>query len=178
MSAGCTGRRTRTRSCTSRRRIWPLVRRDTPGATLTIVGRDDAPVARVLRHTPGVHLTGYVDDVSPYYERARALVVPLRSGGGMRVKILETLARGLPVISTRIGYEGIDAVPGVHLLAADTPADFAAEVQRAFRDDALLSELARAGRALVLERYDTEVVGAELRQALSGFHVDGGRSCA
>ena len=152
--------------------IWPLVRRDTPGATLTIVGRDDAPAARTLRQTPGVQLAGYVDDVSPYYERARALVVPLRSGGGMRVKILETLARGLPVISTSIGYEGIDAVPGVHLLAADTPADFAAAVQRAFHDDALLSGLARAGRELALERYDAEVVGAELRRVISGFQAN------
>ena len=124
----------------------------------------------MLRETPGVRLAGYVDDVSPYFERARALVVPLRSGGGMRVKILETLARGLPVVSTSIGHEGIDAVPGVHLLAADTPAAFAAEVRRAFQDDALVARLARAGRELALDRYDTAVVGAELRRALSGFH--------
>ena len=155
--------------------IWPLVRRDTPGATLTIVGRDDATAARMLRETPGVRLAGYVDDVSPYFERARALVVPLRSGGGMRVKILETLARGLPVISTSIGYEGIDAVPGVHLLAADTPAGFAAEVRRAFHDDGLLQGLAGAGRKLVLERYDTQVVGLELGRALSDFQANLGR---
>jgi polysaccharide biosynthesis protein PslH len=87
------------------------------------------------------------------------------------VKILETLARGLPVISTSIGCEGIEAVPGVHLLAADTPADFAAEVNRAFQDQALVDRLARAGRELVLSRYDSEVVGAELRRVLSGFRL-------
>ena len=155
--------------------IWPLILRDTPGATLTVVGRDDAAIGSALRRTPGVHVTGYVDDVAPCFERARALVVPLRSGGGMRVKILETLARGLPVISTSIGYEGIDAIPGVHLLAADTPADFAAAVRRAFQDDELVARLALAGRELVLSRYDTAVVGAELRRALEGFPAGPGQ---
>jgi glycosyltransferase involved in cell wall biosynthesis len=149
--------------------IWPLILRDTPGATLTVVGRDDAPVASALRQTAGVHLAGYVDDVSPYFEQARALVVPLRAGGGMRVKILETLARGLPVVSTSIGYEGIDAVPGVHLLAADSPSDFARETLRVFRDDALVAALARAGRELALRRYDREVVGADLRRVIAEF---------
>jgi glycosyltransferase involved in cell wall biosynthesis len=149
--------------------IWPLVRRETPDARIAVVGRDDAPVADLLRRTAGVHVTGYVEDVGPYFEQARALVVPLRSGGGMRVKILETLARGLPVVSTTIGYEGIDAVPGVHLLAADQPAAFAREVQRVFRDDALAGNLARHGRELALTRYDSEVVGADLRRILAGF---------
>ena len=149
--------------------IWPLVLRDTPAATLTVVGRDDAPAAARLRRTPGVHLTGYVDDVAPYFARARALVVPLRSGGGMRVKILETFARGLPVISTTVGYEGIEAVPDTHLLAADTPADFARAVRLALADDALLVSLADKARQLVLSRYDREVVGADLRRMMGEF---------
>jgi glycosyltransferase involved in cell wall biosynthesis len=151
--------------------IWPLVLNDMPGARLTVVGRDDAPVAGLLRSTTGVHVTGHVDDVGPYFTQARAVVVPLRSGGGMRVKILEALARGLPVVSTRIGYEGIDAEPGVHLLAADEPVSFAREVLRVFRDDALAHSLARAGRELALARYDSSVVGAELRTILDGFRV-------
>ncbi len=151
------------------REIWPLVRRDTPGATLTVVGRDDAPIAEALRNTAGVHVTGHVDTIEPYFAQARALVVPLRSGGGMRVKILDTLARGLPVISTSIGCEGIDAVPGVHLLVADGPEAFAGQVRRIFQDDELAMALARAGRDLVLERYDSEVVGNELRHTLRNF---------
>ena len=151
--------------------IWPLVLHDTPSATLTVVGRDDVPVAAVLRQAPVVRLTGYVDDVTPYFEEARALVVPLRSGGGMRVKILETLARGLPVVSTTTGFEGIEAVSGEHLLAADSPKDFARQVQRVFSDDALVSALAAAGRELALERYDVGVVGATLRRTLDQFAV-------
>ena len=96
-----------------------------PAATFTVVGRDDAPMAASLSRVPGVRLTGYVDDITPYFEGARAVVVPLRSGGGMRVKILETFARGVPVVSTSIGVEGIDAVPGVHLLTADDASTFA-----------------------------------------------------
>jgi glycosyltransferase involved in cell wall biosynthesis len=153
------------------RDIWPLILRDTPGATLTIVGRDDAPIAGALRRAPGVRVTGYVEDVAPYYDNARALVVPLRSGGGMRVKILETLARGLPIISTTIGCEGIEAIPGVHLLTADTPADFAGAARRVFEDDALAASLALAGRDLALARYDQGVVGAELRRLLDEFQA-------
>lgn len=160
---------------------WPLVRRDTPEATLTVVGRDDAGVARLLRRTPGVRVTGYVADVAPFFARARAVVVPLRSGGGMRAKILETLARGVPVVSTTLGFEGIDAVPGVHLLAADSPAEFARHVQRLFRDDSLAVGLAHEGRRLVLERYDAAVVGGQLLDVLDDMTAlrpgrDGGRS--
>lgn len=146
--------------------IWPLIRRDTREATLTVVGRDDAAVARLLRRTPGVRVTGYVEDVTPFFARARAVVVPLRSGGGMRAKILETLARGVPIVSTTLGFEGIDAVPGVHLLAADAPAEFVHQIGRVFHDDALALGLAREGRRLALERYDAAVVGRQLLDVL------------
>lgn len=151
--------------------IWPLIRRDMPAATFTVVGRDDAPMAARLKRVPGVRLTGYVDDITPYFERARAVVVPLRSGGGMRVKILETFARGLPVVATTIGAEGIDAVPGVHILTADDPPAFAREAVRVLRDDRLAAALAGAARQLAVDRYDKEVVGADLRRAVARFEA-------
>ena len=151
--------------------IWPLVRRDIPSATFTVVGRDDAPIAARLKRVPGVRLTGYVDDITPYCARARAVVVPLRSGGGMRVKILETFARGLPVVATTIGAEGIDAVPGVHILTADDPTAFAREAVRVLRDDRLAATLAGAARQLAEARYDREVVGAALRRLLARFET-------
>ncbi|HOQ61047.1 MAG TPA: glycosyltransferase [Vicinamibacterales bacterium] len=148
------------------RDIWPLVRREAPDATLTVVGRADAPVAQALRRIDGIRLAGHVPDVAPYFERARAFVVPLRAGGGMRVKILEALARGLPVVSTAIGVEGIDAAHGVHLLVADDPGSFARAVSQVVGNDGLAAELAAAGRRLVLERYDRSVVGEKLRRDL------------
>jgi len=153
------------------REVWPLVRRETPGATLTVVGRDDVPAAEALRKTEGVRLTGRVEDVEPYFAQARVFVVPLRSGGGMRVKILEALARGLPVVSTTVGYEGIDAVPGVHLLAADDAPVFARQVKRVFDHDDLADSLARAGRTLALERYDATAIGDRLRGILAEFEA-------
>ena len=87
----------------------------------------------------------------------------------MRVKILETFARGVPVVSTSIGAEGIDGVPGVHLLLADDAAGFARETVRVLRDDRLAASLAEAARELVLACYDREVVGAKLRRVLGEF---------
>jgi glycosyltransferase involved in cell wall biosynthesis len=147
--------------------IWPLIRQAVPAATFTVVGRDDVPMAASLSRVPGVRLTGYVDDITPYFEGARAVVVPLRSGGGMRVKILETFARGVPVVSTSIGVEGIDAVPGVHLLTADDASAFAREAVRLLRDDALTVSLAGAARELAVTRYDRDVVGAGLRRLVA-----------
>ena len=151
------------------REIWPLIRRETPGATLTVVGRDDVPAGEALRKTEGVRLTGRVEDVEPYFAQARVFVVPLRSGGGMRVKILEALARGLPVVSTTVGYEGIDAIPGEHLLAADDAPSFARQVKRVFDHDGVAASLARAGRDLALERYDAAAAGGRLRRILAEF---------
>jgi len=148
------------------REIWPRVRAARPEATLTSVGRDDAPVAAALRETPGVTLTGWVPDIEPFVRRGRVLAVPLRAGSGMRVKILEAMARGLPVVSTAVGCEGIDVQPGRHLLVENDPARFAAAVLRVLDDDALAASLARNARALVLARYDVAAVGASLSAAL------------
>ena len=87
----------------------------------------------------------------------------------MRVKILETFARGVPVVSTSIGVEGIDAVPGVHLLTADDASAFAREAVRLLRDDALTVSLAGAARELAVTRYDRDVVGAGLRRLVAEF---------
>jgi glycosyltransferase involved in cell wall biosynthesis len=97
---------------------------------------------------PAVVNLGEVDDVVPVLERARVVAVPLRSGSGTRLKIIEAMAHGRPVVTTSKGVEGIDAVDGVHVLVADDPREFADAVRRVLADDDLAARLAANGRAL------------------------------
>jgi glycosyltransferase involved in cell wall biosynthesis len=98
------------------------------------------------RSRHAVEVAGFVPDTAPWFERARALVVPLRIGGGTRLKILESLARGVPVLSTTLGCEGLDLVPGRDVLVEDDPQQFAAALDRLLADDELCRSLARHGR--------------------------------
>ena len=148
------------------RDMWPRVRAGRPDATLTSVGRDDNALAAECRAAPGVHLTGWVPDIDPFVQASRMLVVPMRAGSGMRVKILDAMARGLPVVSTSVGCEGIAVVSGEHLLVADSAEAFAAAVLRVIADDDLAAALARQARALVLARYDVTAVRAAVLDAL------------
>lgn len=141
------------------REIYPLVQREVAAARFYVVGQRPVAEVRALpEQNAGIEVTGYVPDTAPYIAASACLIVPLRSGGGMRVKILEALARGIPIVSTTIGYEGIDLVPGEHLLVADTPEEFAAAVVRLMRDPELGARIAAAGRRRVLERYDWRAV--------------------
>jgi glycosyltransferase involved in cell wall biosynthesis len=112
-----------------------------------------------------VEVTGGVPDVIPYLRAAHLLAVPLDAGGGTRLKILEAFAAGLPVVSTRVGAEGIEGTDGTHLVIAERP-EFAAAVGRLVSDAALGRRLAEAGRKLVLERYDWQVVGGQAVDAV------------
>lgn len=146
--------------------VYPLVKREVPDATFAVVGaRPPASVRRLAEQDPSIEVTGYVDDPRPYLEQTAALIVPVRAGGGMRVKILEALARGLPIVSTTIGYEGIDLTPGEHLLVGDTPAAFAEALVRVLRDPALGRRLAAAGRRVAEEVYDWRVVNPGVEAA-------------
>ena len=107
-----------------------------------------------------MRLSGYVEDVRPVIAGSAVCVVPLRQGGGTRLKILEAMALGVPVVSTTKGAEGLDVVDGAHLLLADEPHDFAAATVRLMRDGALRARLAEQARARVEERYDWRAIGA------------------
>jgi len=138
------------------REVFPLVRRAVPGVSLTIAGaRPPRDIAQAAAIQPdAVAVTGYVPDLVPLLETASVVVVPVRAASGMRVRILESLARGVPVVTTTTGVEGIDAVNGRHLLVADEPEDFARAVVRVMREPGLGAALAREGRRLVVEKYD------------------------
>jgi len=145
--------------------ILPIVRSRLPNTHLTVVGRTDAQ--HRLRTVGGVTFTGHVPDIEPFFRHSRAMVVPLRSGSGMRVKILDALARGIPTVTTSVGCEGIEATAGAHLLIADTPATFAAAVVRVLTDDELAMSLSTSSRELVRNKYDESVVGRQTLAALN-----------
>jgi polysaccharide biosynthesis protein PslH len=158
------------------REVYPLVRQAVPDVRFAIVGARPPPsVTRLTEDDPSIEVTGYVDDPQPYLERSAALIVPVRAGGGMRVKILEALARGMPVVSTTIGYEGIDLTPGNELLVGDTPAAFAAALISLLNDPALGCRLAAAGRRVAENVYDWRVVNPQVdalyKRALQNVHI-------
>lgn len=143
--------------------IWPQVKAREPGARLWIVGKNPRPeVARLA--CADVVVTGFVPDVAQYYRRARVFVCPLRVGSGTRLKILEAFSWGVPVVSTTLGCSGIEARSGEHLLAADSPSEFARAVSSVLEDDALADRLGRAGRELAAERYTWEGVVRTLNE--------------
>jgi polysaccharide biosynthesis protein PslH len=113
-----------------------------------------------------ITVAGQVPDTGPYWEQARALVVPLRIGGGTRLKILEALARGVPVVSTSLGCEGLGLRPGEDLLVADEPGEFATCVERLLEGDDLSRSLAERGRATVEARYDWPKIAEAFERCL------------
>jgi polysaccharide biosynthesis protein PslH len=147
--------------------VFPLIRERMPQASLTIIGRNPPRDLRVLAESmpEAVRVTGYVPDLDPYFKRAGVVVVPVRAGGGMRVRLLECFARGLPTVTTQVGLEGIKATPGHDVLVADRPEDFAESVLRVLGDGELASSLGRNARHLVQTTYDWTVVMHGLDQA-------------
>lgn len=144
------------------RHAWPSIRQAAPDVRLLVVGRNPPPEVRRLAGEPGIVVTGTVPDIQPYYRQAHALVVPLRTGGGTRLKILEALAAGVPVLSTAVGAEGLALIPGRDFLLAETPQDFAAQTVRLLADPDLRAALAARGRQTVTARYDWGAIGDRL----------------
>jgi glycosyltransferase involved in cell wall biosynthesis len=143
------------------REVLPRIRAKRPQVTFDVIGARP-PRSITSLQGDGINVTGFVPDPTPYLQNAGVMVVPLRAGGGMRVKIINALAQGLPVVSTRIGAEGIDVVDGEHLLLADTPDDFAAAVLRLLDEPALAQRLSSGGRALAESCYDYRVACAPI----------------
>jgi sugar transferase (PEP-CTERM/EpsH1 system associated) len=153
--------------------IFPRVKAAVPQATLSIVGRNPSPAVQALERTcEGVHVTGNVPEVPPYLERAGVFVVPLRIGGGTRLKIFEAMAMGKPIVSTAVGAEGLPVQHGEHLLLADTPDDFAAAVIRLVREPAYAAAMGERAAQFVRERFSWRGVAEQFAslcdQAVTG----------
>jgi len=146
------------------REIWPAILRDHPDAKFYAIGQD--PPRELQNHAardPSVVVTGFVDDIRPYTRKCAVYVVPLRVGGGTRLKVLDALAQGKAIVSTSVGCEGIAITPGKNILIEDEPARFAARVSELFSDSAMCHQLGLAARKLAVSRYDWSAIGENLQ---------------
>jgi glycosyltransferase involved in cell wall biosynthesis len=139
------------------------VRSALPNRVVKIVGKNPNATVKALAAIPGVVVTGEVPDVRPHYQDSWFQIVPLRIGGGTRLKIVESLCIGCPVLSTTIGAQGLELRDGEHILLADTPADFAAGAVRLANDGDLRERLRRAGRKQVLSLYGWPTLATKLQ---------------
>ncbi len=135
--------------------VYPLIRAKRPNVIFDVVGaRPSQEILDLGGNGTGINVTGYVEDPTTYLEQAGVMVVPLRAGGGMRVKILNALAQGLPIVSTRLGCEGIAVTPGQDIFIADTPQDFAEAVLQLLDNSDNATRLGNNGRRLIERQYD------------------------
>ncbi len=144
--------------------VLPLIRQEIPEAKFNVVGRNPHPRLRAVRETPGVTLTGYVRDVRPYVAEAAVYVVPLRVGGGTRLKLMEAMAMGKAIVSTSLGCEGIDVSHKRELLIADDPPTFAQAVVGLMEDRARRRRLQITARSVAESEHDWSQITPLLEQ--------------
>lgn len=147
-------------------KMWPLIKKAVPTVRFFAVGQDPPKeLLDIAARDPQVVVTGYVTDVRPFVWDATVYVVPLRVGGGTRLKVLDAMAMGKAIVSTSIGCEGLDVKPDVHLLVADEPAAFADKTIQLLRDAELRARLGRNARELVEQCYSWKKIGRQLIEA-------------
>lgn len=143
------------------REVWPLIVKQRPRARFEVIGRNPAAsLLKLAKETTGVHFTGRVDDVRPHVRSGQVFVIPLRVGGGTRIKTFEAMAMGRPVVSTTLGVEGLDVVDEEHLLIRDDPADFANAVLSLLDQPDRCETMALNARNLVQTQFGHRAVAA------------------
>jgi glycosyltransferase involved in cell wall biosynthesis len=154
--------------------VYPKVREINPEAHLTIIGKNPPPdfIRFAEQNSEHVSVTGYVPELEPFLKDAAVLVIPVRAGGGMRVRILEGLAYGEAIVTTTIGLEGIDAESGKEVIVADTPQEFAEAVLELLGNYELRNEIAKNGRDLVERKYDWQVVLQKVKEIYQELEVN------
>ena len=141
--------------------IYPLIEVSCPNIKVKISGSYENVEIHRLRLPSSCHLTGFVEDIRPVVAAAWICIVPLRQGSGTRLKILEALALGTPVVTTSKGMQGLDLEPETHLLVADQPKEFARQVLRLMDDLDLRLKLVEAGRKRIEEAYSWKMIGEQ-----------------
>ena len=142
--------------------ILPHVRSLLPSVRVTWVGQCSPEDKERMKREHDVDLTGYVSDIAPFVEAAACYVVPLRVGGGTRLKILYAWSMGRAIVSTSIGCEGLDAIDGVNIVIRDRPEEFALAIARVVADSEFRQRISREGRATAENQYDWEVIGEKM----------------
>ena len=147
--------------------ILPAIRRQFPDVRLRITGRNDGVDMTKFPQDRGIEFTGYVDDIRPVVASASALVVPLRFGGGTRLKILEAMALGTPVVSTPMGAEGLEIENGVHMLLGESSGDLVSQTARILSDPEFGEWIAKNARALIREKYQWPAIAEDFERVIS-----------
>jgi len=158
------------------REILPNIRSHIQNPTVRFVGRASESLVERYRVEHGVELTGYTRNIQPYVHPAGCYVVPLRVGGGTRVKILDAWAMGKAIVSTSIGCEGLAAEDGENILIRDNPADFAAAVVAVLTDETLRQRLGKAGRETAERRYSWSIIGRSMLRLYAECEPPGTRT--
>jgi polysaccharide biosynthesis protein PslH len=136
------------------RHIWPAIRQKHPNMKFLIIGAGvDQPVRQLQKQDKSIIVTGEVNDLRPYRAQARLLVNPVRLGSGLRIKVLESMAAGTPVVSTSLGVAGIPAQNGVNCFIADTPANMIQSIEWLLNDQSLSEAMSRSAKQMVQEQY-------------------------
>ncbi|KAM3099524.1 glycosyltransferase family 4 protein [Phormidesmis sp. 146-12] len=152
--------------------IYPEVQKIYPDCCLLLVGhRPTERMQEAAKQNPNIIVTGKVPDVRPYLGAASLMVVPLRQGGGTRLKILEAFAAGCPVVSTRKGAEGLDAIANQHLLIADDPESMVAAIDQLWSNPELGQQLAQSAYELVRDQYSWEAIGQRVEMAIKQLQL-------
>ncbi|MBV9749969.1 MAG: glycosyltransferase [Acetobacteraceae bacterium] len=148
------------------RQIWPLVRAKVPEARLLIAGKGPEQIASFRSAPPGVTFTGFVDDLDQLYAGSRVVACPITAGGGTRLKLVEAASYGRPMVSTRVGAEGLDFLDGEEILLRDGDAEFAGACVVLLRDQAMCARLGDAARAKMKARYSAASAIARIAQLM------------
>ena len=147
------------------RNVWPLVKEKFPKMRFSIIGNN--PPQKLLdmaKSDERIEVLGYVDDVRPYFAGATISICPIRDGGGTRLKILDAMAMGMPIISTTIGCEGIDVSPGINVFIANTPEEYVQSIGKLINDDMLRKSLSNCARITVEKKYSWNIIGQKLNK--------------
>lgn len=147
--------------------VWPLLKQKIPNIHMHVVG--ETPPQDIIdfsKHDDHYHVHGFVDNVKDIFNKAGIYVCPISDGGGTKLKILDALAMGKPIVAHPIACEGIDVVDGENVLFAETPEEYAHNIGRLIEDNALRDAFSRSARKLILERYSYDVIGSELLKLL------------
>lgn len=148
--------------------IWPLVRAAVPNAELRVAGPEcPAPTAELKAQ--GVNMVGFVDDIDAYFDNAAVSLGPYRFGGGIKIKVIEALARGCPVVATTVGAEGLNVVDGEHIAIATQASTFAAAIVQILQNPALAAQRGAAGRAHVSKQFSFQGKTASLKRELDAL---------